>query len=91
MNRPDFTELVVVVKGGSSKGIRFKLAEPGNFDGIRNRKVVNVWFAKMEDYIHATKVGRHLPMELAQSYFKGYASTWWSTVRQEEGKTHGYT
>jgi hypothetical protein len=22
---------------------------------------------------------------------KGYASTWWKTVRQEEGKNHGYT
>jgi hypothetical protein len=30
-------------------------------------------------------------VELAQSYLKGYASTWWRTVRQEEGKTHGYT
>jgi hypothetical protein len=45
----------------------------------------------MEDYFHATKVGRHLAMELAQSYLKGYASTWWRTMRQEEGKTHGYT
>jgi hypothetical protein len=30
-------------------------------------------------------------MELAHSYLKGYASTWWRTVRQEEGKNHGYT
>jgi hypothetical protein len=45
----------------------------------------------MEDYLHAAKVGRHLAVELAQSYLKGYASTWWRTVRQEEGKTHGYT
>jgi hypothetical protein len=30
-------------------------------------------------------------MELAQSYLKGYVFTWWRTVRQEEGKTHGYT
>jgi hypothetical protein len=22
---------------------------------------------------------------------KGYATTWWRTVRQEEGKNHGYT
>jgi hypothetical protein len=29
-------------------------------------------------------------VELAQSYLKGYASTWWRIVRQEEGKTHGY-
>jgi len=52
---------------------------------------VDVWFAKMEDYLHATKVGQHSSMELAQSYLKGYASTWWRMVRQEEGKTHGYT
>jgi hypothetical protein len=30
-------------------------------------------------------------VELAQSYLKGYASTWWGTVKQEEGKTHGYS
>jgi hypothetical protein len=30
-------------------------------------------------------------MELTQSYLKGYASKWWRTTRQEEGKTHGYT
>jgi hypothetical protein len=30
-------------------------------------------------------------MELVWSYLKGYASTWWRTVRQEEGKSHGYT
>jgi hypothetical protein len=45
----------------------------------------------MEDYLHAAKVGRQLAVELAQSYLKGYASTWWRTVRQKEGKTHGYT
>jgi hypothetical protein len=45
----------------------------------------------MEDYIHAAKVGQHSVVELAQSYLKGYASTWWRTVRQEEGKNHGYT
>ncbi len=45
----------------------------------------------MEDYIHATKVGRHSTVELAQSYLKGYASIWWRTVRQKEGKNHGYT
>jgi hypothetical protein len=27
------------------------------FDGIRDQKVVDVWFVEMEDYIHATKVG----------------------------------
>jgi hypothetical protein len=52
---------------------------------------VDVWLAKMEDYLHAAKVGRHSSVELAQSYLKGYASTRWRIVRQEEGKTHGYT
>jgi hypothetical protein len=45
----------------------------------------------MKNYTHVTKVGRHLAVELAQSYLKGYASTWWRTVRQKEGKNHGYT
>jgi hypothetical protein len=52
---------------------------------------VDAWLADMEDYIHATKVGRHSAVKLAQSYLKGYTSTWWRTVKQEEGKTHGYT
>jgi len=76
MNRPNFIELVVALKGRSSKGVGFKPAKLGNFDGIRNRKVVDVWLVEMEDYFHATKVGRHLAVELAQSYLKGYASTW---------------
>jgi hypothetical protein len=90
MNRPDYNELVAALKGGSSKGVGFKPARPGNFDGAWDRKVVDAWLAKMEDYCHAAKVGRHSAVELAQSYLKGYASTWWRTVRQEEGKTHGY-
>jgi hypothetical protein len=45
----------------------------------------------MDDYIHAAKVGRHSAVQLAQSYLKGYAATWWRTVRQEAGKNHGYT
>jgi hypothetical protein len=36
MNRPDFTELVVALKGGSSKSVGFKPARPGNFDGARD-------------------------------------------------------
>jgi hypothetical protein len=91
MNRPDFSELVEALKGGSSKSVGFKPARPGNFDGARDHKVVDAWLAEMEDYLHATKVGRHSAVEFAQSYLKGYASTWWRTVRQEEGKTHGYT
>jgi hypothetical protein len=57
MNRPDFSELVVALKGGSSKSAGFQPVKPGNFDGVRNRKVVDVWLAKMEDYIHTAKVG----------------------------------
>jgi hypothetical protein len=91
MNRLDFNELVVALKGGSSKGVEFKPAKPGNLDGAQDQKVVDAWLAEMEDYLHAAKVGRHLAVELTQSYLKGYASTWWRTVRQEEGKTHGYT
>jgi hypothetical protein len=91
MNRPNFNKLVVALKGGSSKGVEFKPAKPGTFDGAWDRKVVDVWLAEMEDYLHAAKIGRHSAMELAQSYLKGYASTWWRTVRQEERKTHGYT
>jgi quercetin dioxygenase-like cupin family protein len=34
MNRPDFTELVVALKGGSSKGVGFKPTKPRNFDGV---------------------------------------------------------
>jgi len=42
MNRPDFGELVVVVKTGTSKGERFQPAKLKNFDGVRDQKVVNV-------------------------------------------------
>jgi len=51
---------------------------------------VDAWLVKMEDYLHATKIGRHSAMKIAQSYLKGYASTWWRPMRQKEGKTHGY-
>jgi hypothetical protein len=57
MNRLDFIELVAALKGGSSKGVGFKPAMLGNFDMIRDQKVVNVWFTKKEDYFHAAKVG----------------------------------
>jgi hypothetical protein len=52
---------------------------------------MDAWLAKMEDYIHATKVGRYSAVEFAQSYLKGYATAWWKTTRQEERKNHGYT
>jgi hypothetical protein len=56
MNRPNFNKLVAPLKGGSSKGIGFKPAKLGNFDGVQDRKVVDAWLAKMEDYFHATKI-----------------------------------
>jgi hypothetical protein len=90
MNRPNFSELVIAFKGGANKDARFQPAKPGNFNGARDRKVVDAWLAEMEDYLHAAKVGRHSTVELAQSYLKGYATTWWRIVRQEEGKNHGY-
>jgi hypothetical protein len=74
-------ELVTALKGGLLKSVSFKPIEPGNFDGIRDWKVVDIWLANMEDYIHAAKVSKHSTMELAQSYLKGYASTWWRTMR----------
>jgi hypothetical protein len=84
MNRTNFIELVEALKRGSSKNAGFQPTKPGNLDGARDRKVVDAWFAEMEDYLHVTKVGRHSAVELAQSYLKGYAATWWRTVRQEE-------
>ncbi len=65
MNRPDFNELFAALKGGSSKGVGFQLAKPGNFDGVWDRKVVDAWVAEMEDYFHAAKVGQHSSVELA--------------------------
>jgi hypothetical protein len=65
------------LKGGSSKHVGFQPTKPGNFDGARDWKVVDAWLAEMKDYIHAAKVGRHSAVELAQSYLKGYAATWW--------------
>jgi hypothetical protein len=91
MGRSDFGELVVALKTGAAKGERFQSAKPRNFDGAHDRKVVDAWLAEMDDYIHAAKVGRNFAVELAQSYLKGYAATWWRTVRQDEGKNHGYT
>ncbi len=91
MNRPNFSELVATLKGGSFKNARFQPAEPENFDGAHDRKVMDALLVEMEDYLHATKIGRHSAVELAQSYSKGYAATWWRIVRQEEGKNHGYT
>jgi len=65
MNRPDFNELIAALKGVSSKNAGFQLAKLENFNGARDRKVVDVCLAEMEDYLHATKVGRHSAIELA--------------------------
>jgi hypothetical protein len=86
MIRPDFGELIATLKGGSLKNARFQPAKPGNFDSARDRKVVDAWLAEMEDYLHAAKVGQHSAVELTQSYLKGYAATWWRTMRQEGGE-----
>jgi len=91
MNRLDFSELVATLKGKASKDVRFQSAKLRNFDGARDQKVVDVWLAKMENYLHAAKVGRHSAMEFVQSYLKGYDTTWWRTWRQKERKNHGYT
>jgi hypothetical protein len=68
MERLNFIELVEALKRGSSKSVGFKPTKPENFDGVRDRKVVDVWLSKMEDYLHVVKVGRHSAVELAQSY-----------------------
>jgi hypothetical protein len=65
MNGPDFSEMVTTLKGGTSKDAKFQPAKLWNFDGARDRKVVDAWLAKMEDYLHAAKVGRHSAVELA--------------------------
>jgi hypothetical protein len=91
MGRPDFDELVAAFKTGATKGERFQPAKPRNFDGAHDHKVVDAWLAEMDDYLHAAKVGRNSAVELAQSYLKGYAATWWRMVRQEEGRNHNYT
>jgi hypothetical protein len=57
MNRPNFTELVTTLKGRSLKDVGFKPIKPRNFDGVQDRKVVDAWLAKMEDYFHVAKVG----------------------------------
>ncbi len=39
MNRPNFNELVAALKGGSSKGVEFKPAKLGNFDGPGTKRL----------------------------------------------------
>jgi hypothetical protein len=64
MNWPDFIGLVEALKRGSSKSVGFKPAKLGNFDGVQNQKVVDAWLVDMEDYLHATKIGRQFVVEL---------------------------
>jgi hypothetical protein len=74
MNRLDLSELVaaflVIQKCGIPTG------QTREFRWCPRPKVVDAWFAEMEDYIHATKVGQHSIVELTQSYLKGYVVTW---------------
>jgi hypothetical protein len=65
MNRLNFGELVMALKGGSSKNAGFQPAKPENFDGARDRKVMDVCLVEMEDYLHVAKVGWHSAVELA--------------------------
>jgi hypothetical protein len=81
MNRSNFSELVAAFKKGSLKNAGFQPAKPGNFNDARDRNVVDAWLVEMGDYLHVVKVGRHSAVELAQSYLKGYASTWWRTLK----------
>jgi hypothetical protein len=36
MNKPDFSDLVAALKGGSSKNAGFQPAKPRNFDGVHD-------------------------------------------------------
>jgi len=81
MNRPDFSELVVALKGGASKDVMFQPAKLGNSMMFVTERLWALGLQRWEDYLHAAKVRRHLAVELAQSYLKGYAATWWKTVR----------
>jgi hypothetical protein len=83
--------LIKALKGGSFKNVGFKPTKLGNFNGVQDQKVVDVWFSKMEDYLHAAKVRQHSTVELVQSYLKGYISTWWKMVREKERKSPNYT
>jgi len=91
ISRHNFIGLVEAFKRKSLKNVGFKFIKLWNFDGLQDQKVINAWIAKMEDYLHVVKVGQQSIVQLAQSYLKDYGLTWWRTMRQEEGKTHGYT
>jgi hypothetical protein len=57
--------LFAALKGKSSKNAGFQPTKFENFNGVYDQKVVDAWFAEMEDYLHVTKVGRHSTVELA--------------------------
>jgi hypothetical protein len=42
MNILNFIGLFEALKGGSSKSVGFKLVKLGNFDGVQDRKVIEV-------------------------------------------------
>ncbi len=86
----DFTKFVKILKEGLSRGIGFKLAKPKCFDGSHNQKVIKAQLSKMEDFIHIMKLDWENVVELAQTYLENYAQTWWTQVKHETGKTHGY-
>jgi hypothetical protein len=48
----------------------FNRLNPGTSMVTVTKKVVDVWLAEMEDYLHAAKVGRHSAVELTQFYLK---------------------
>jgi hypothetical protein len=56
--------LVETFKGGSSKSVRFKLAKLGNFHGVQNQKVADVWLGEMEVTSMLLKLGGNLPWKL---------------------------
>jgi len=57
MKRPDFTKLVEALKGGLSKSVGFKPIKLGNFDGVRDPKVVDVWVEKWKTTFMSLRLG----------------------------------
>jgi len=64
MNRPDFTKLVAALKGGSLKGVGLKFAKLGNFDVVRDQKVVDAWLAEMRTTFMLPKLRNIQPWNL---------------------------
>jgi hypothetical protein len=57
MNKPDFVGPMEAFKGGLSKNVTFKPVKLGNFDKVRDQKVIDFWLVELEDYLHVAKVG----------------------------------